>query len=185
MAQLNLLSLIGHKLTTDIFSQEQINEIVLRATAIKRNTSDDLISFVAECFSAVTSGDTAFKKNILVQLMQDVAKDPTSVCYLRVSQGAQFCVEFTLNVGEDFTGSFLTARNAEDDTLLSPNNIAGDSQVNDPVQEVEITDLSLTADDFYHVDYLTEGDTAGAANGEAGTLLDKYYFYVTRNIDSA
>ena len=180
---INILAAISGRLNVTYYTAAEIARIVIAITSF-RNVADDLRGFIIDCFRVLQGADTAFKKESLIELVEEVALQAEAVKYFRVSQEAAFCLTFTLKVGEDFTGTFLTARDREDDTALSPLTIAGDSQINAPTQVITINDLTLTAGSFYQVNYLTEGDTAAAANGEAGTLLAKVYFYVTKGIDS-
>lgn len=185
MAKFNILSSIAAKINdTDYFTAAQKRRIVLAVNAF-HNVANDLKGFVIQSFEVIASGDSAFKKEAIVEMCEEIAFEQIPVRYFRVSEGASFCVSFTLDEGEDFTGTYLTGRDREDDTLLSTNNQAGDSQVNAPTQDVEFQDLSLTAGSFYPVNCLLESDSSSStASGDASTLLEKVYFLVTKDIDA-
>lgn len=100
-----------------------------------------------------------------------------------VNQGEDFSLQIDLESGRDFTGFFLTIRQVAGMVLLSANNIAGDSFANDPIQFINISDLSLTAGNFYKCVALLEHPAGGIASGNAATNLTDLMLIVGTDID--
>jgi len=182
MPKINILSSIANRLGPTYFTEEQKRRIVLAVTSF-HNVAGDLKGFVIDLFRLLLVGDTAFKKEALIKFVEQIAFQDNPVKYFRVSEGETWCLDITLKAGEDFTGLFLTARNKENNTLLSPNNVAGSSQTAKPVQQIPINDMNLAADTFYVINFMTETNAAGIASGDATTLLTEAYIISNKNID--
>lgn len=135
--------------------------------------------FIVQCFRLVTGGTSTFKKNALIEAVERIAHRQESPRFFPVNEGEDFCFVVDLEEGRDFTGYWLTIRNAEDNTLLSPNNIAG---TNEDIQEVKADDLSLAEGSFYKINVLLEHG-ASAANGDAASLLADAILIVGKDID--
>lgn len=182
MASFSIIPRIAHKFVE--FSTDEVKYIILACQTL-RNLDEFTKGFVVGMFNLLPVSATQPKKDILLDALDKLAYQQVIPRMFRVAEGESYCLQFTLAVGEDFTGKFLTARNSEDNALLSPNNIAGDSQVNAPTQSIPINDLSLTSGIFYKLNYLVETDSGGGtASGNAETLLTDAFLIVTPNVDA-
>lgn len=100
------------------------------------------------------------------------------------NEGEDFSLQIDLEEGRDFTGFLLTIRLVDGMVLLSADDIAGDSYTNAPIQYIDISDLSLTAGNFYKCVALLEHPTGGAvASGNASTNLTDVMLIVGTDID--
>ena len=182
MAKFAIIPRIASKFSE--FSSSEIEFIVMGCITL-RNLDEFTKGFVVGMFNLLPVSATQAKKDILLDVIDKLAYQQVIPRMFRVAEGESYCLDLTISEGEDFTGKFLTARNSEDGSLLSPDNIAGDSQVNAPVQSIPINDLALTSGIFYKLNYLVETDSgSGTASGNAETLLTEAFLIVTPDIDS-
>jgi hypothetical protein len=137
--------------------------------------------FIIQCFNLIDGSTSTYKKNAIIEAMERVAFRHELPKFFNVNNGEDFCFVVDLEEGRDFTGYFLTIRNAEDGVLLSPNNIAG---TDEDIQEVNADDLNLAEGSFYKINVLLEHGS-GSANGDAATLLADAILIVGKSIDVA
>ena len=157
------------------YDQPHLHRILVEAD----KSNKILKGFIVQCFRLVDVTTSVFKKDVLVAFVERMAYVNNDVRFFNVNEGEDFCFTVTLEAGKDFTGYWLTIRNAEDQVLLSPDNIAGNT---DPVQNVNANDLALAAGDFYKIHVLLEhGSTA--ANGDAAVLLADAILIVGQDLD--
>ncbi len=101
-----------------------------------------------------------------------------------VNEGEDFALQIDLESGRDFTGYFMTIRQVAGMVLLSANDIAGDSYTNAPIQYITISDLTLTAGNFYKCVALLEHPAGPIASGNAATNLTDLMLIVGTDIDT-
>lgn len=120
-------------------------------------------------------------RDFVAKPMIDQTNDPE--IYI-AHQGEDFCLKVHLNETDDFTGYNLVARIAETHEAISALTIAGDSYANAPVQQIPIIDLDKLEGRFYRVHITLEHVEAGAANGDAVSLLSEVLLIVREMVDS-
>lgn len=137
---------------------------------------------VVQIFDVIDGTTTSAQLDVAEQIIREIAFNYQPKLFA-VNEGEDFCLQIDLEVGRDFTGYMLTARTADTLTLISENNIAGDSYANAPTQDINCPDLSLTPGDYYHCVALLEHPSGGIASGDAATKLTDFYLIVLPTID--
>jgi hypothetical protein len=138
---------------------------------------------LAEMFKTIDANSPQIKKDWIEEILREMVYYDDSPPLFRVNRGEDFSIRIDLEEGRDFTGFNLTIRRADDSTLLSPNDTAGQSYTQAPTQYAYITDLDLTYGEVFKVHVLLENtDGSGLANGDAATLLTNAYLLVDENI---
>ena len=140
-------------------------------------TDQNEIEYLFSMLNASTTETT--KQNLIVYLKEVFLRGITPYVF-NVSNGENFNITVDLNVGDDYTGSFLTIRENQTDTLLSDNNVAGTADVS---QDIPVQNLNLTVPGLYKVRIQLETDDGGVASGNATALLGTAYFIVELSLD--
>jgi len=156
------------------------NRIWQALTQVNRKDYDTKLA-VTRVFDYIDISTTAAELLVAEDLLMEIAYGQVPKIFF-VNEGEDFCLQIDLEVGRDFTGYFLTIRDTAG-VLLSANNIAGDSYANAPIQYITISDLSLTAGNFYRVNALLEHPAGPIASGNAASLLTKVVLVVDYDID--
>jgi len=157
------------------------NRIWQALTQVNRKDYDTKLA-ITRVFDYIDVSTTAAELQVAEDLLMEVSFGQQPKIFF-VNEGEDFCLQIDLEAGRDFTGYLLTLRDV-DGNLLSPNNIAGDSYANAPIQYITISDLSLTAGNFYRVNALLEHpDGFNLASGNAASLLTKVVLVVEYDID--
>ncbi len=134
-------------------------------------------------FDFVDGVTTAQEKVDVIEVCKRLAWGESPKIFY-VNQGEDFSLQIDLEVGRDFTGYLLTIRLFVDLTILSADNVSGDSYANAPIQYITISDLSLVAGNFYKcVALLEHPDGGGLASGNAATNLTDVMLIVGTDID--
>ena len=163
------------------FSVVQRSRLTQYTTQVNRQ-DDFTKGQVVALFDFVDGSTTAQELLDVLEVCKRLAfKEAPKLFY--VNEGEDFALQIDLESGRDFTGYFLTIRLVNGMTLLSANNIAGDSFVNAPIQYITISDLSLTAGNFYKCVALLEHPAGGIASGNAATNLTDLMLIVGTDID--
>ncbi|KKM90018.1 hypothetical protein LCGC14_1242810 [marine sediment metagenome] len=162
------------------FSVAQRARLAQYLTQVNRKDDDTKIA-VTKIFDFVDGSTTAAELLIVMDFIMEINFGQQPKIFF-VNEGEDFCLQIDLEEGRDFTGYFLTLRDA-DGNLLSPDTIAGDSYANAPIQYITISDLSLAAGNFYRVNALLEHPAGGVASGNAASLLTKIILLVEYDID--
>lgn len=122
------------------------------------------------------------KKDYLIDIFEKIFVRENPPSFYIANQGEDFTLTVRLRKSDDFTGTILLIRNTEDGSALSDIGLQGTS---DSEQTIDITDLSLSPDNFYKLNVLTEAPNGQTeASGDALSLLDQIYLYVGENIDT-
>lgn len=161
------------------------NEARIYQNLIKANRLDAYSKMmIVRFFDIIDGTTTSAKLQIVEDMLEEIAFNQEPKIFM-TNEGEDFSVQIDLEADADFTGYFLTLRNAADNTLISEDDTAGDSYENEPIQYILVSDLSLTAGEFYACNGLLEHPDGGVASGNAATLLVKCYILVQADIDAA
>jgi hypothetical protein len=150
-----------------------------------QNASRKLQGDIQLMFSMLDDNSSDQKLEWAKEVLQRIAYYGETPPVFRVNRGEDFSIRIELEDGRDFTGFNLTIRKADDHTLLSPDDTAGDSYANAPVQYAYINDLALQLNEFHKVHVLLEEtDSNDLATGDAVTLLTDAWLLVNDQIDA-
>lgn len=145
-------------------------------------TDEDEYIFL-KMWKAVDATTSQYQKDLLIDILERITiKDELPNFHLAY-EGENIEIEIELDPDEDdFTGSFLLARNDEDKAALSALDQAGTAE---QIQTVRIVDISLAGGDFYKIIVVTEGDDGGGqAGGDVFALINEIFLYLEPDIDS-
>lgn len=145
-------------------------------------TDEDEYIFL-KMWKAVDATTSQYQKDLLIDILERITiKDELPNFHLAY-EGENIEIEIELDPDEDdFTGSFLLARNDEDKAALSDETQAGNAN---EIQTVRIIDIGLGGEDFYKIIIVTEGDDgAGSASGDVYALINEIFLYLEADIDS-
>lgn len=166
---------------TSYFSQAQQTKLLQYLSQINKLDSyvkGQLVSI----FEFVDGNTTAQEKLDAIEVCKRLAFNEAPKIFY-VNEGEDFSLQIDLEEGRSFINYFLTIRLAVDLTLLTANDIAGDSYANAPIQYIDIADLSLSSGNFYKCVALVEHPAAGVASGNAATNLTDLILIVGSSID--
>jgi len=122
------------------------------------------------------------KKDYLIDIFEKIYVRQSPPNFYIVNEGEDFNLTIRLRKTDDFTGTILLIRNAENGNALTDVDQAGTS---DSEQTVTITDIDLSAGDFYKLWVLTESPNGQSeASGNGLNLIDTIYMYVGEDIDT-
>ena len=183
MPSFNLLTTIAPKL--NLFQDNAQKIRIIQNIRAFHNVDKETKGFIADYFNHLTAVSGTNKFNFCEEITRIVAHEQIKPIMIRENQGANFCIRIELESTADFTGTVLTVRNSEGQTLLSLNNIAGDSYANAPVQNIDIEDLALGAGEIYKLLALTEvPDGGGLASGEGTSKIAYIFLICEESIDA-
>jgi len=150
----------------------------------KANRVDGTTKLILQrIFDTVGAGTSATTIGWIEEVLEEIAYNQQPKIFY-TNEGEDFVIEIDLEVGRDFTGYLLTARKADDLTLLSANNTAGDSYANAPTQYIQIPDITLAAGTFVKINCnLEHPDISNLASGDVATVLTKAFIYVEPLVD--
>jgi hypothetical protein len=181
MGTLNIFPLLWPIVTANFTTAQQTT---LGQYLTRVNRKDDFTKGqVVEIFNMIDGSTTTQEFLDVIEVCKRLAFGEAPKMFY-VNNGEDFSLQIDLEAGRDFTGYLLTMRLAVDLTLLSANNIAGDSYANAPIQYVTVSDLSLAAGNFYKcVALLEHPNVSDQASGDAATNLTDVILIVGTTID--
>lgn len=172
----------------------QLELILPNFTEVEQNYIRDMVDFsslslneedryiLLKIIRSIDSNTAQVKKDYIIDIFEKVFVRTTPPNFYIVNEGEDFNLTIRLRQDDDFTGTILLIRNAEDGTSLSDITQAGTS---DSEQVVSIEDISLASGNFYKLWILTESPNGQSeASGNGLNLIDTIYIYVDEDIDT-
>lgn len=172
---MNLIAFVHDKLTH--FANK--NKILLYLVSSGVGSADSYTKgAIVRMLNQVGAASTDYEKTTIQRCLEQLALFQTTPVIFIASQGETFSFEIDKEADKDFTGYNLRVYNAEDGAALGPAR-AGN---NDDKQEVQVTDLALTAGKTYRLNVVLE---TSDLTPDTLTLLAEVYLIVDPNIDTA
>jgi hypothetical protein len=123
-----------------------------------------------------------YSKELLIDLAEKLYVEHDVPTFHIAHRGENIIVDILLNENDDFTNSILLARDNENKTALSADDLAGTSA---PKQSVILVDIDLTESAFYKILLVLEApDIDGNASGNVEALINEIYLYIADDVDS-
>jgi len=146
------------------------------------NINDREEFILLKIWRSVDEVTNQLQKDMLIDLIERLYVENEVPALHIAHRGENIIVDIKLNENDDFTNTILLARENENKTALSADDVSGTLE---PVQSIIIVDIDLNETTFYKILLLLEApDGNGKASGNVEALINEVYLYVADDIDS-
>ena len=181
------MSIIENQLHKKLqFFTDDDKEYIQSLTSYTLNVNRAETYILLKAIRSITDSSTDLAKNTFIDLLEALyIKERNPIMHL-ADKGEDVKIDLKLKEGDNYTGSMLIARDADDKSALSSDTLEGTSAT---IQQIVIEDIAYEVGTFNKILILAEKpedvDGTNTATGDVSAVLSKMYIYIDEESEAA